>query len=44
MVAVLVTGRHVNGGLGTYAWVGDLAQEAGKLRSWAVPGANTAPV
>ncbi len=26
---VLVTGRHVNGGLGTYAWVGDLAAEAG---------------
>ncbi len=27
---VMVTGRHVNGGLGTYAWVGDLEQEAGK--------------
>lgn len=26
---VLVTGRHVNGGLGTYAWVGNLAEEAG---------------
>ena len=26
---VLVTGRHVNGGLGTYAWVGDLEAEAG---------------
>ena len=26
---VLVTGRHVNGGLGTYAWVGDLQVEAG---------------
>ncbi len=26
---VLVTGRNVNGGLGTYAWVGDLATEAG---------------
>ena len=26
---VLVTGRHVNGGLGTYAWVGDLESEAG---------------
>ncbi len=26
---VLVTGRHVNGGLGTYAWVGDLEREAG---------------
>ncbi len=26
---VLVTGRHVNGGLGTYAWVGDLDAEAG---------------
>ena len=25
----LVTGRHVNGGLGTYAWVGDLEREAG---------------
>ncbi len=26
---VLVTGRHVNGGLGTYAWVGDLDEAAG---------------
>jgi hypothetical protein len=26
---VLVTGRHVNGGLGTYAWCGDLHAEAG---------------
>lgn len=26
---VLVTGRHVNGGLGSYAWVGDLEAEAG---------------
>ena len=26
---VMVTGRHVNGGLGTYAWVGDLRAEAG---------------
>ena len=26
---LLVTGRHVNGGLGTYAWVGDLRAEAG---------------
>ena len=26
---VLVTGRHVNGGLGTYAWCGDLRAEAG---------------
>ena len=26
---VLVTGRNVSGGLGTYAWVGDLAAEAG---------------
>ena len=26
---VLVTGRHVNGGLGTYGWVGDLEEEAG---------------
>ena len=26
---VLVTGRHVNGGLGTYAWCGDLRSEAG---------------
>ena len=26
---VLVTGRHVNGGLGTYAWVGDLDAAAG---------------
>jgi hypothetical protein len=27
---VLVTGRHVNGGLGTYAWCGDLHAEAGQ--------------
>ena len=27
---VLVTGRHVNGGLGCYAWVGDLEAEAGR--------------
>lgn len=27
---VLVTGRNVNGGLGTYAWVGDLEAEAGR--------------
>ena len=26
---VMVTGRHVNGGLGAYAWVGDLEREAG---------------
>ncbi len=26
---VLVTGRHVNGGIGTYAWCGDLRAEAG---------------
>jgi hypothetical protein len=26
---VLVTGRHVNGGLGTYAWCGDLRMELG---------------
>ncbi len=26
---VLVTGRHVNGPIGTYAWVGDLKAEAG---------------
>ncbi len=25
----MVTGRHVNGGLGCYAWVGDLVAEAG---------------
>ena len=25
----LVTGRHVNGGLGCYAWIGDLRAEAG---------------
>lgn len=31
----LVTGRHVNGGLGCYGWVGDLAAEAG---SWQVGG------
>ena len=29
---VLVTGRHVNGGLGTYAWVGDLHDEAGSYQ------------
>ena len=27
---VMVTGRHVNGGLGTYAWVGDLEAAAGR--------------
>ena len=27
---VLVTGRNVNGGLGTYAWAGDLQKEAGR--------------
>ena len=27
---VLVTGRHVNGGLGNYGWVGDLKEEAGR--------------
>ncbi len=27
---VMVTGRNVNGGLGTYAWVGDLAEAAGQ--------------
>ena len=32
---VLVTGRHVNGGLGTYAWCGDLKAEAG---GWQVGG------
>ena len=32
---VLVTGRHVNGGLGTYAWCGDLKAEAG---NWQVGG------
>lgn len=31
---VLVTGRNMNGGLGTYAWVGDIKKEAGKI----VPG------
>lgn len=25
----MVTGRHVNGGLGCYAWIGDLKKEAG---------------
>ena len=29
---VLVTGRHVNGGLGTYAWCGDLRSEAGSYQ------------
>ncbi len=32
---VMVTGRQVNGGLGTYAWVGDLETEAG---SYAIGG------
>ena len=32
---VLVSGRQVNGGLGTYAWVGNLEQEAG---SYAIGG------
>ena len=32
---VMVTGRHVNGGLGTYAWCGDLEAEAG---NWAAGG------
>lgn len=27
---VMVTGRNVNGGLGTYAWLGDLEKEAGR--------------
>ena len=27
---VMVTGRNVNGGLGTYAWVGDLEEAAGQ--------------
>ncbi len=27
---VMVTGRNVNGGLGTYAWAGDLEAEAGR--------------
>ncbi len=30
---VLVTGRHVNGGLGTYAWCGDLRAEAGTYQA-----------
>ena len=32
---VMVSGRHVNGGLGAYAWVGDLEAEAG---SYAIGG------
>lgn len=28
---VLVTGRNMNGGLGTYAWVGDIKEEAGTI-------------
>lgn len=32
---VLVTGRHVNGPIGTYAWVGDLRAAAG---TWSVGG------
>ncbi len=28
---VLVTGRHVNGGLGCYGWCGDLEEEAGTV-------------
>ncbi|MFC1716321.1 sialidase family protein [Candidatus Poribacteria bacterium] len=35
---VLVTGRHVNGGLGTYAWCGDLKAEAGQ---WQIGGPRT---
>ncbi len=35
---VLVSGRHVNGPLGTYAWVGDLRAEAG---TWQVGGPRT---
>jgi hypothetical protein len=35
---VMVTGRHVNGGLGTYAWIGDLQKEAG---TYAVGGPRT---
>ena len=35
---VLVTGRHVNGGLGTFGWVGDLRAEAGR---YAVGGPRT---
>ena len=36
---VLVTGRNVNGGLGTYAWAGDLQAEAG---TYAIGGPRTA--
>jgi len=32
---VMVTGRHVNGGLGTYGWIGNLEEEAG---SYAIGG------
>ncbi len=32
---VLVTGRHVSGGVGTYGWCGDLHESAG---SWSVGG------
>ena len=32
---IMVTGRNVNGGLGTYAWAGDLEREAG---SYAIGG------
>ena len=35
---VLVTGRNVNGGLGTYAWAGDLQAEAG---TYAIGGPRT---
>ena len=35
---VLVTGRHANGGLGTYGWCGDLKAEAGQ---WQVGGPPT---
>ena len=35
---VFVTGRHVNGGLGTYGWVGDLHAEAG---TYSVGGPRT---
>ncbi|MBL9206793.1 MAG: exo-alpha-sialidase [Opitutaceae bacterium] len=36
---VLVTGRNVLGGLGTYAWAGDLRKEAGRYE----PGGPAAP-
>ncbi len=39
---VLVTGRHVNGGYGTYGWCGDLRAEAGRYQIGGPPGRYSA--